>query len=166
LILGGTGHDVLKGDGANDVLLGGDGNDDLFGNGGNDVLVGGDGNDMLHGGSGRDLLIGSDDEDYLNAGTDEDILIGGYTSHDNNLAALDAVMAVWTSSANFNSRVGTLTGSGGLLQAGVTVFDDDDDDTLIGAAGRDLIFGDTNPWDGALDTIALQSALDVLVAVN
>jgi Ca2+-binding RTX toxin-like protein len=166
LILGGNGHDVLKGDGSNDVLLGGDGNDDLFGYGGNDVLVGGNGNDLLFGGAGRDLLIGSQDEDRLESGNDEDILIGGYTSHDNNLAALDAVMAVWTSAASFSSRVATLTGSGGLLQAGVTVFDDDDDDTIIGGAGRDLIFGDTNPWDGAIDSIALQSALDVLVAVN
>ena len=65
-----------------------------------------------------------------------------------------------------NSRVGTLTNSGGLLEAGVSVFDDDDDDTLIGGSGRDLIFGDTNPWDGAVDTIALQPLLDVLVAVN
>jgi hypothetical protein len=111
-------------------------------------------------------LIGSQDEDYLNAGTDEDILIGGYTSHDNNLAALDAVMAVWTSADSFDDRVADLTGSGGLLEAGVTVFDDDDDDTLIGGAGRDLIFGDTTPWDGSMDTISLQPLLDVLVAVN
>jgi hypothetical protein len=62
--------------------------------------------------------------------------------------------------------VSTLTGTGGLLEAGVTVFDDEDDDTLIGGAGRDLIFGDTNPWDGAIDTIALQPTLDALVAVN
>jgi Ca2+-binding RTX toxin-like protein len=166
LIVGGTGHDVLKGGGSDDVLLGGDGNDDLFGYGGNDVLVGGNGCDLLFGGLGRDLLIGSQDEDRLDAGSDEDILIGGYTAHDNNLAALDAVMAVWTSAASFSARVNTLTGSGGLLEAGVAVFDDDDDDILIGAAGRDLIFGDTNPWDGAIDSIALQSALDVLVAVN
>jgi uncharacterized delta-60 repeat protein len=166
LILGDTGSDALMGGGSDDVLLGGEGNDDMFGHGGNDVLVGGDGNDMLFGGAGRDLLIGSQDEDYLNAGTDEDILIGGYTSHDNNLAALDAVMAVWTSADSFDDRVADLTGSGGLLEAGVTVFDDDDDDTLIGGAGRDLIFGDTTPWDGSMDTISLQPLLDVLVAVN
>ena len=46
------------------------------------------------------------------------------------------------------------------------MFDDDDNDTLVGGAGRDLIFGDTNPWDGAIDSISLQSTLDVLVAVN
>jgi uncharacterized delta-60 repeat protein len=166
LILGGTGSDVLIGGGSDDVLLGGDGNDDMFGNGGNDVLVGGDGNDMLFGGAGLDLLIGSQDEDWLNAGTGEDILIGGYTSHDNNLDALDDVMAVWTSGDSFEDRVEELTESGGLLEAGATVFDDDADDTLIGGSGRDLIFGDTSALDGAVDTINLQPLLDVLVAVN
>jgi Ca2+-binding RTX toxin-like protein len=166
VIQGGTGNDILYGSDGDDVLLGGTGNDDLFGASGNDVLVGGDGCDILNGGVGRDLLIGSQNEDLLNGGGDEDILIGGYTSHDNNITALDAIMAIWGSAASFNSRVATLTGSGGLLQAGVAVFDDDDCDMLVGGAGRDLVFGDTNPWDGAVDLITLQSAQDVLVAVN
>jgi hypothetical protein len=53
-----------------------------------------------------------------------------------------------------------------LLEGGVAVFDDDDGDILVGGAGRDLIFGDTYRWDGAIDLIALQHAQDVLVAVN
>ena len=48
-------------------------------------------------------------------------------------------MAIWGSAASFSSRVATLTGSGGLLQAGVAVFDDDDHDMLVGGAGRDLV---------------------------
>ena len=166
LILGGTGNDVLHGAAGDDVLLGGDGNDDLFGGSGNDVLVGGNGNDVLFGGTGRDVLIGSQDDDCLNGGTDEDVLIDGVTIHDNNVAALDAVMAIWGSSASFSSRVASLTGSGGLLQAGVSVFDDDDNDVLVGGAGRDLYFGDNNPWDGAVDSIALQSLQDQLIAVT
>jgi Ca2+-binding RTX toxin-like protein len=166
VIMGGTGNDVLYGADGDDVLLGGDGNDDLFGGNGNDVLVGGDGNDVLEGGNGRDVLIGSRDNDTIRGGNDEDILIGGWTVHDNNVAALDAVMAIWKSSASFNSRVATLSGSGGLLQGGVTVFDDDDNDNLNGNAGRDLIFGDTYKWDGAIDQISLQTAQDILVAVN
>jgi Ca2+-binding RTX toxin-like protein len=166
LLIGGDGNDVLYGSAGDDVLLGGDGNDDLIGGAGDDVLVGGDGNDILNGGAGRDLLIGSQDNDMIFGGGGEDILIGGYTIHDNDLAALDSIMAIWTSSASFNSRVNTLKGSGGLLQAGVAVFDDDDGDILLGGAGRDLVFGDTNLWDGAIDLIALQAARDVLVAVN
>ena len=166
IISGGSGHDFLYGAGGDDVLLGGTGNDFLSGGSGNDVLVGGDGDDVLKGGSGRDLIIGSQDNDWLEGGGDEDILIGGYTVHDNVLAALDAVMAIWTSSASFAARVNTLKGCGGLLQGGVAVFDDDDGDYINGGSGRDLIFGDTYLWDGAIDLIALQSTQDVLVAVN
>ena len=167
VITGGAGHDTLWGDGGDDVLLGGTGNDDLFGGSGNDVLVGGDGNDILSGGSGRDLLIGSQDNDDIEGGDGEDILIGGYTIHDNNVAALDAVMAIWTSSASFNARVATLTSTGGLLQAGVTVFDDNDCDDLNGNAGRDLYFGDTSKsGDGVKDNIDWQSAQDKLIALN
>jgi uncharacterized delta-60 repeat protein len=166
VIIGGTGNDILYGASGNDILLGGDGNDDLFGGDGNDVLVGGNGNDILNGGNGRDVLIGSQDEDSLDGGNDEDILIGGVTVHDNNVAALDSIMAIWGSSASFSSRVATLSSSGGLLQAGVTVFDDDDHDQLVGNAGRDLYFGDNNPADHVTDSISLQAMQDQLIAVT
>jgi Ca2+-binding RTX toxin-like protein len=166
VITGGTGNDVIFGGSGDDVLLGGDGNDDIFGGGGNDALVGGNGNDIVNGGLGRDLLIGSQDNDEIVGGDGEDILIGGWTSHDSNVSALDLIMATWTSAASFNARVAALTGSGGLLQGGVTVFDDDDNDRIVGGAGRDLIFGDTFRWDGAIDNIALQAAQDILIAVN
>jgi uncharacterized delta-60 repeat protein len=166
VLIGGTGNDILYGAAGDDILLGGDGNDDLLGGDGNDVLVGGNGNDILSGGSGRDVIIGSQDNDLLNGGTDEDVLIGGYTLHDNNVAALDAIMTIWGSSDGFNSRVAALSGSGGLLEAGVTVFDDDDHDTLIGSAGRDLYFGDNNPADHVQDSISLQAMQDQLIAVT
>jgi uncharacterized delta-60 repeat protein len=166
VLFGGSGHDFLYGDGGDDVLFGGTGNDFLSGGSGDDVLVGGDGDDFLIGGAGRDLIIGSQDNDFLLGGNGEDILIGGYTIHDNDLAALDAIMAIWSSSASFDSRVNALTTTGGLLQGGVAVFDDDDGDILVGGSGRDLIFGDTYRWDGAIDLIALQRSQDVLVAVN
>ena len=166
VIIGGTGNDILYGAAGNESCFGGDGNDDLFGGDGNDVLVGGNGNDILDGGNGRDVLIGSQDEDCLSGGNDEDILIGGCTVHDNNVAALDAIMAIWSSSASFSSRVATLSGSGGLLQAGVTVFDDDDHDQLVGDAGRDLYFGDNNPADHVTDSISLQALQDQLIAVT
>jgi Ca2+-binding RTX toxin-like protein len=166
VIIGGTGNDILYGGAGNDILLGGDGNDDLCGGDGNDVLVGGNGNDILNGGNGRDILIGSQDNDSVNGGNDEDILIGGFTVYDNSVAALDAVMSVWNSAASFSSRVATLTASGGLLQAGVTVFDDDDHDSLVGDAGRDLYFGDNNPADHVTDSIQLQALQDQLIAVT
>jgi Ca2+-binding RTX toxin-like protein len=171
LVLGGDGSDSLWGIGGDDVLLGGAGSDDLIGGDGNDVMIGGSGNDMLFGGSGRDLVIGAQDNDLLDGGADDDIVIGGTTIYDDydslDAAAIDNVMATWTSGASFASRVGSLTGSGGLLQAGVTVFDDDDMDVAVGGSGRDLIFGDTSPvGDGAVDLISLQPFVDTLVAVN
>ncbi|MBA3744202.1 calcium-binding protein, partial [Sporichthya sp.] len=154
LILGGTGHDTLYGGAGDDVLLGGDGDDDLMGRGGNDVLVGGAGRDIMDGGVGRDLLIGGANEDRLHGGTDDDILIGGYTAHDGDLGALDAIMTIWGSAASFESRGASLTGSGGLLVPEATVFYDNAADHVIGSAGRDLAFADTsNNFVGVKDTI-------------
>jgi Ca2+-binding RTX toxin-like protein len=166
LILGGSGDDLLAGHGGDDVLLAGSGRDDLFGGSGDDVLVAGDNDDLLYGGSGRDLLVGGQDNDYLDGGSDDDILIGGVTIHDNDVDALDAVMAVWTSSMNFADRVETLTESGGLLEAGVAVFDDDDTDVLIGGSGRDLLFADVTFAGGDRDCVLFNHHFDYLVPVN
>ena len=167
VLIGGSGNDFIYGGDGDDVLLGGDGNDQLFGGGGNDSLSGGAGVDILDGGAGRDLLFGGGGSDLLVGGAGDDILIGGTTSYDNNIAKLDEIMAIWSSAASFNSRIALLTATGtGLLRANVTVFDDDSLDIITGGAGSDLIFGDTNPFDGVLDLIALQSAQDRLIAVN
>jgi uncharacterized delta-60 repeat protein len=167
VIFGGSGCDTLYGAAGDDVLFGGDGDDDLLGGDGNDVLVGGWGDDNLCGGSGRDLIIGGQDNDDLAGGSDEDILIGGYTVHDGNLAALDQIMAVWTSSSSFSARVATLTHSTtGLLRNGY-VIDDNDRDEIDGGSGRDLYFADmSKSGDGVKDAVTIQSTLDALVAVN
>jgi hypothetical protein len=160
VLIGGEGNDILSGSplaSAADVLLGGDGNDILSGFGGNDVLVGGDGDDTLLGGDGRDLVIGSHDEDWLFGNGGEDILIGGFTVHDDDIDALDAIMAIWGSAASFNDRRNELTGSGDLLEAGVAVFDDDaNDDIFALGGGRDLVFGDSSvAGDGVQDSLLL-----------
>jgi Ca2+-binding RTX toxin-like protein len=166
VIDGGAGNDLLTAGGGDSVLLGGTGNDILIGGPGNNVLVGGDGTDILIGAGGRDLMIGGKGSDLLTGGTGEDILIGGYTTYDANVASLDAIMAVWSSGASFSARVATLTGSGGLLKAGVTVLDDDARDLMDGGAGRDLYFANIDPHDPGRDLVALQQTLDSLVAVN
>ncbi len=56
---------------------------------------------------------------------------------------------------------------GGLLQAGVKVFDDDDADSLVGNAGRDLYFGDNSKvGDHVKDSISLQGTQDQLIALT
>jgi hypothetical protein len=167
---GGSGNDVLTAGGGDTVIYGGSGNDVLAGGPGDNVLIGGDGSDVIVGGAGRDLIVGGDDSDILIGGGGDDILIGGWTIYDENIApnraAIDAIMAVWTSSASFSARVATLTGSGGLLQANAAVFDDDDCDLLLGGGGHDLLFADTNLWDGAIDLVAFNWFQDALVPVN
>ena len=56
-VTGGSGQDVLTGNGDANVLLGGNGLDTLSGAGGNDRLGGGFGADMLSGGAGSDTFV-------------------------------------------------------------------------------------------------------------
>ena len=122
------GHDVLHGDGGDDVLLGGDGNDDLFGGSGNDVLVGGNGNDIS---TAAPAAMSS-------SAARMKIRSRAATMRTSSSAAIRSTTTTsprstpsWPSGVRrpASARVWpTLTGSGGLLQAGVTVFDDDDDD--------------------------------------
>lgn len=60
----GAGEDTLHGGDGNDTVGSKEGDDQLFGDNGNDHLIGGDGNDTLYGGDGNDLLQG----DISNAG--------------------------------------------------------------------------------------------------
>jgi Ca2+-binding RTX toxin-like protein len=164
LIIGGSGRSVLMGGSGADIVYGGAGDDVLLGGTGNDLVLGGGGND---GGAGRDLIVGGVGSDALLGGGGEDILIGGYTIHDGDIAKLDEIMGIWSSSASFNDRIALLTAVGGLLQANQAVFDDDSLDVISGGGGADLVFGDRSLLgDGAIDLIALQTAQDRLIALN
>lgn len=74
---GGTGDDVIYGNGAANRLQGRSGNDRLYGRGGNDHLDGRSGNDHLDGGPGNDTLIGGAGNDTLVGGPGDDLLYGG-----------------------------------------------------------------------------------------
>ena len=159
----GSGSDTLYGGDGNDLIRAGAGNDTLDGGAGNDILIGGDGDDLLVGGEGRDLLIGGFGADRLNGNAQDDILIAGYTSFDDNDGALSNIMAEWTSSGSYTSRVNNLTNgtgaSGGVRLIGddgatQTVFNDNDVDTLIGSSGQDWFFANTiNDNGGAIDIV-------------
>ena len=144
-LLGGLGNDCLNGGSGNDMLFGGAGNDTLIGGSGNDVLSGGDGCDNLQGGAGRDILIGGLGADSLDGGSGDDILVGGYTVYDENVAALTAMMAEWSSSRSRSTRIANLNGTGTgtrangsyFLKAGITVLDDN---------VKDTVFSDSSDW--------------------
>jgi Ca2+-binding RTX toxin-like protein len=141
------------------MLVGGMGNDKLKGGGCDDVLIGGDGDDQLIGGDGRDLLIGGIGRDDLVGNSDDDMLVAGYTSFDNNEAALDKIMSEWSSGRSYQTRVDNLAGEGtgtrdndSFFLNAVTVFDDADRDVLTGSAGTDWFLfnadGDGSNQDG------------------
>src|SRR5207248_122909 len=93
IVLGGGGDDTIDASKTINALLeayGGSGNDVILGGGIGDILVGGDGNDSISGNKGRDLIIGGNGADTLLGDQDNDILIAGFTTHDNDSAALNA----------------------------------------------------------------------------
>jgi len=151
-VIGGSGNDCLIGDDGSNVLVGGAGDDYLSGRGGADALFGGSGNDILLGGAGvdllfgeggRDLLIGGAGLDLLDGGSGDDLLIGGTTAFDDNRAALDAIMAIWTrADLSYKDRVRMLTtnceGSCEVRLSNNTVWDDCAVDILLGGGGDDL----------------------------
>ena len=81
-------------------VTGGQGNDILVGNGGNNVLTEHAGDNLVIGGGGADTLIG---------GSGSDILIAGSTIYDQNVAALDALLAAWDDTTlSYSQRVADL----------------------------------------------------------
>lgn len=74
---GGGGNDLLQGLGGADKLQGGAGNDTLLGHRGADMLRGQQGNDRLAGQSGDDHLYGQRGRDRLQGHAGDDVLFGG-----------------------------------------------------------------------------------------
>jgi hypothetical protein len=134
----------VTGGSANDILLGDSNANLLIGGNGNDIVVGRDGADNLQGGLSRDIVIGGNGADTLNGGAGEDLMIAGSTSHDNSIAALNALMAEWSSTDSYATRIahldGTLAGgrNGTRLLNASSVFDDAGAvDSLTGGAELD-----------------------------
>ncbi len=128
----------------------------LQGGNGDDVLVGGSKNDSLFGGAGRDLLIGGLGADTIGGDTEDDILIGGTSSLSTNIAALNAIMAEWTSANSYAARVANLRNGGGAngttkLNSTTVKNDSSAVDQLTGGSATDWFF---------------QSVSDVLVDFN
>ncbi len=160
-------------------LYGGLGDDRLKGGNGNDVLFGGLGNDMLVGKAGRDMLVGGLGSDRIVGNADDDLVIGGYTAFDENMWALHLIVAEWTSNKSVETRRNNLmntetnnalNGEFYLLSEGqVTVFDDNQKDTMTGASGRDWFFAnlagdgedDANRFDKITDLHEDEFAEDI-----
>src|SRR5262249_6848312 len=89
---------------------------------GNDILIGnGPGDKLTNSGSGMTILIGGGAGGDTLTGNGNDILASGTSSYsaDNaaNIAALDAILAEWTSSDPYFTRIGKIlagVGAGGV----------------------------------------------------
>lgn len=137
----------LFGGAGNDFLDGGNGNDRLDGEDGNDMLVGGTGNDTLNGGPGDDLIyssfrsspsVGSADATSVgNGGDGNDILV----ANGKDVMYGDEVFGrqgrddlLYAASSNPVIFFGDTPSSNILTEPG-------GDDTLIGNAGSDALYG-------------------------
>lgn len=72
---GGSSHDKIFGNQAENILAGRDGNDTLRGRNKDDILRGGDGKDKLFGGNGNDLLRGDEGDDQMTGGAGRDLFV-------------------------------------------------------------------------------------------
>jgi Ca2+-binding RTX toxin-like protein len=135
------------------VVYGGAGNDIIRTGSGADIVIGGSGNDVISGNNGCDLLIGGADADSVTGNNAEDILIAGTTAYDADPAALNKVLAEWTSVRSYSDRIANIRGTqtdatifaarlnGSIFlraeMTGATVYDDGVADTLSGGNGSD-----------------------------
>jgi Ca2+-binding RTX toxin-like protein len=129
-ITGGTGNDLLTGDGQTNVLKGGGGADVLVTLGGADQAFGGDGNDYLYMGEGNDTARGDAGIDVLLLDIGDDTGYGG-----------DGIDYIFGGEGN-----DTLFGEGDVdvLQGegGNDIFDGGDGgDYVYGGAGDDFAYG-------------------------
>src|SRR5262249_53994948 len=118
---------------------------------GNDLLVGDANANVLVGGTGRNLIIGGGGGDTLDARPSggDNLLIGGTTDYDQNLTALNALMAEFVrTDEGFDQRVNNIRRGQGLLAgSGIhldrdTVHADLAPDALWGGAGQNWFFVD------------------------
>ena len=133
-----------------------------------------DGDDKLEGKDGRDLLIGGAGEDAIKGDEGEDILIGGTTTYDDDFAALGLISNAWTSFdrdyleriENLRSGAGPILGGTGImLSASATVFDDGVRDKLEGKDGFDWLFADFDGIDDDDDELKGLKAGEVVDSV-
>ncbi len=153
----------------NAYVLGGNNGNTITGGSGYNILVGGSGTDKITGGSNRDLIIGGTGGDTLNGGGGDDILVAGTTTYNDNLGALESIMAEWTSSHSYSDRVKNISSGTGsvarlngafFLIDGWTVFDDTKKDTLTGGSGTDWFFA--NKDAGIVDVMTDKSSGEIV----
>jgi hypothetical protein len=127
--------------GGNAIVYGGTaGKDTLTAAGsGDDILIGnGPGDKLTDSGTGMNILIGGGSGGDTLTGGGNDILVSGTTNYDGdtaaNIAALDAILAEWTSSDSYSTRIGKIFAG-------------------VGPGGTDALNSSTVTQDGKANTL-------------
>jgi hypothetical protein len=140
--VGGSGHDRLIGNAADNILQGNGGADTIFSSLGNDAAYGGAGNDLLFGGQGADGLYGGDDNDALYGALGDDVLMGeGGNDH------VYGAMGRDTLSGGFGDDLVSGLRDEDLIDAGDgndTIWSGAANDVAYGGNGNDVIYGSLN----------------------
>lgn len=115
----------------------------VVGGSGNEVLVGnGDGSNALAGGDGRDVLIGGGAA-VLNGGAGYDLLIAGSTKYEADAASLTAIHNVWVGGGDYATRAAKLRAGTGVPRLDAsTVTASRSSVILVGEADTDLFFAE------------------------
>ena len=156
-VYGGTGNDILRGDGNANILFGEEGDDRLIGRGGADLLGGQDGNDVLFGGGGNDTLDGGNGFDEANYSSDTaavTVNLSDNTATDG-FGGTDTLISIeWVVGSAYDD---TITGDAGAN----TLRGGDGNDTITGGAGSDVLEGgdgaDTFRFDSTDDGLAISA---------
>jgi Ca2+-binding RTX toxin-like protein len=120
--------------------------EDVLGGQGNNLLVG-NGNNILKGGNGRDILISGGGTSTLQAGNGEAVLLGAHYVFDTNVAALNALMAIWSHTFDPSNPLNDYLIRVGQLRTMLnpsTVFAQPGTTTLISGAQLDFLIFDAS----------------------
>ena len=145
---------VLGGDG-NDTILTGDDNDTIFGGTGADSVDAGFDDDSIAGEAGNDTLEGNDGNDTVDGGADDDLIYGDVSPSNPDYPIYAAYELPNDGTDDLpDNNADSLSGGTG----NDTIYGQDDDDTLLGGDGNDVL-------DGGLDNDSLlgEAGTDSLV---
>ncbi|MGH1425639.1 MAG: Hint domain-containing protein, partial [Pseudooceanicola sp.] len=134
-------RDFVDGGDGNDSITTGDDSDTIYGGAGDDTINGGIDDDFIYGGDGDDLIDDDQGSDYIEGGAGDDTIIAGidvfsdYEDDDPNLPF------------------------GGFTSDPLT---DDNQDTVLGGAGNDVIFtgDDADSVEGGTGNDTIHAGID------
>lgn len=163
-VFGGSGNDMIAGNGQANELRGNTGDDELNGGDGDDLLDGGEGNDALTGGAGIDRFSGGSGNDKIYAGAGDGVIDGGEGDDTLYLSATGAAsLGATTAIENLVVQEGSwsITNSEAydsiIIEDGATVTSrivvDNDDHLSVEAGGTLSVTGDAILWTGSGDVV-------------